>query len=94
MNTQHGDVHGRADGMMAVAPLAEPIFWIALALCIVAQIAILRSAFARRGGSVAAVPGDSVGVIPHSPRSAEMVWAVIPAIGLGFLFAAIWRAIH
>lgn len=86
MNTQHGDMHGPAEGIMVVVPLAEPIFWIALALSVVAQIAILRAAFARRP--------DSVGPIPHSPRGAEMLWALIPAIGLAFLFAATWRAIH
>lgn len=86
MNTQHGDMHGPAEGIMVVVPLAEPIFWIALALCVVAQIAILRAAFARRAGSVAS--------IPRSPRGAEMLWAIIPAVGLGFLFAATWRAIH
>lgn len=54
----------------------------------VAELAILRAAFTPRsddGGS---------GPIPHSPRGAEMMWAVIPAIALIFLFAATWRAIH
>ncbi len=86
MNTQPGDVHAHEQGIAAGQSLGEPIFWIAAALCLVAQIAILRAAFAPRA--------DTAGPIPHSPRGAEMLWAIIPAIGLGFLLAATWRAIH
>lgn len=68
--------------------LAEPIFWIAAALCIIAELAILRSAFIPRGRA-----GDS-GQIPHSPRGAEMIWGVIPAIALALLLGVTWRAIH
>ncbi|MEO8577391.1 MAG: hypothetical protein ABI556_11845 [Gemmatimonadales bacterium] len=68
--------------------LTEPIFWIAAALCVVAEVAILRSAFIPRSHA------SDTGPIPNSPRGAEMMWAVIPAIGLAFLLAATWRAIH
>jgi heme/copper-type cytochrome/quinol oxidase subunit 2 len=68
--------------------LAEAIFWIAAALCIVAELAILRAAF-RPGG----MSGDNA-PIPNSPRGVEMVWAVIPAIILAALLAATWRAVH
>lgn len=68
--------------------VAEPIFWIAATLCIIAEIAILRSAFIPRART-----GDS-GQIPHSPRGAEMMWGVIPAIALALLLRATWRAIH
>jgi heme/copper-type cytochrome/quinol oxidase subunit 2 len=34
------------------------------------------------------------GPIPHSPRGAEMLWAVIPAIALAALLAATWQAVH
>jgi len=66
----------------------ELIFWIAAALCILGELAILRAAFAPP-----ADPGSSVPV-PHSPRATEMLWAVIPAIGLALLLAMTWRAIH
>ena len=67
---------------------AGPIFWIAAALCVVAELAILRAAFAP--------PTDagSSALVPHSPRGTEMIWAVIPAIVLAFLLAATWRAVH
>ena len=68
--------------------LAEPIFWVAASICVVAELFILRSAFAppRDAG-----PGAPV---PQSPRGTEMIWAVIPAIILAVLLAATWRAIH
>ena len=67
---------------------AEPIFWIAAALCVIAEIAILRAAFIPRSHA------SESGPIPHSPRGAEMIWAVIPAIALALLLGATWRAIH
>ncbi|HMA21744.1 MAG TPA: hypothetical protein VKO87_13130 [Gemmatimonadaceae bacterium] len=72
------------DGMLH--SLAEPIFWIAAALCVIAELAILRSAFMPRPGSDAPVP--------QAPRGTEMLWAVIPAIVLAVLLAATWRAVH
>jgi heme/copper-type cytochrome/quinol oxidase subunit 2 len=68
--------------------LAEPIFWIAAALCLVAELAILRSAFTPRKETSDSAP------MPHSPRGAEMMWAVIPPIGVALLLAATWPAIH
>ncbi len=67
---------------------SELIFWIASGLCVIAELAILRSAFAPH------THADTPASIPHSPRGTEMVWAVIPAIILGVLLAATWRAIH
>lgn len=67
---------------------SELIFWIACGLCVVAELAILRSAFSPHANADTPTP------IPHSPRGTEMVWAVIPAIILGVLLAATWRAIH
>ncbi len=67
---------------------AEPLFWIAAALCVVAELAILRAAFA---------PARTVEVstaVPRSPRGTEMVWAIIPAIILAALLAATWGALH
>jgi heme/copper-type cytochrome/quinol oxidase subunit 2 len=67
-------------------PLAEPIFWIAAVICIVAEIALLRSAF---------VPHrQTAESLPHSQRGLEMIWAIVPAIGLAILLAATWRAVH
>lgn len=57
-------------------------------MCIVAELMILRAAFA---------PPRDVGIaaeVPQSPRGTEMIWAVIPAIVLAFLLAATWQAVH
>jgi heme/copper-type cytochrome/quinol oxidase subunit 2 len=59
-------------------PIAEVIFWIAAVICIVAELA-------RPGNSATAM---------HAARGSEMLWAVIPAIGLLFLLAATWRAVN
>ena len=67
---------------------AEILFWIAAALCAVAELAILRAVFSPQGNASSSAP------IPHSPRGAEMLWAVLPAIALAALLAATWRAIH
>jgi heme/copper-type cytochrome/quinol oxidase subunit 2 len=68
--------------------LSEPIFWIAAALCIVAELAILRAAFAPPTDAGPAAP------VPQSPRGLEMIWAIIPAVILAILLAATWRAVH
>jgi len=67
---------------------AEILFWIAAASCALAELAILRAVFSPHGNASSSAP------IPHSPRGAEMLWAVLPAIALAALLAATWRAIH
>jgi heme/copper-type cytochrome/quinol oxidase subunit 2 len=79
-------MHEHVEGILQ--PAAEPIFWIAAAICVVAELLILRAAFAPPGDAGASAP------VPQSPRGIEMIWAVIPAVMLGLLLAATWRAIH
>jgi hypothetical protein len=61
--------------------LADAIFWVAVAACLVAQVAILRSVVVTRAGSTAR-------------RAAEIAWAVAPAVALALVFAATWRTLH
>lgn len=68
--------------------LAEPIFWIAAAICVIAELAILRSAFLPRPGAIESE------TLPHSSRGIEMIWAVMPAVALAILLAATWRAVN
>jgi heme/copper-type cytochrome/quinol oxidase subunit 2 len=63
------------------------VFWCALALCVVAEVAILRSVFAPRRLS-----DKTASSVPHSPRGTEILWGVIPAIALAALLFATWRA--
>ena len=67
-------------------PLAETIFWIAVAACAVAEIAILRFTFASHRASKSEL-------VPSSSRSGEIAWAILPAIGLILLLGATWQRI-
>ena len=68
--------------MMPSLLLREAIFWIAAALCVAAEIAILRSMLR---GSRPATPDRSPAVDTDVPRGrplAEIIWAGLPAIAL------------
>jgi|SRR3954462_9397505 heme/copper-type cytochrome/quinol oxidase subunit 2 len=68
-------------------PLAETIFWIAAAACIVAEIAILRS-------TSAAKPAAKSELVPAASRRSEVVWAIVPAIALLVVLVATWRKVE
>jgi hypothetical protein len=65
-------------------PVADAIFWIAVACCSVAQLAIIRS--------VVAAPATSADSRAH--RVVEIAWAVLPGVALVFVLVATWRAMH
>ena len=69
-------------------PLADAIFWIAVACCSIAQVAIIRSVIL----SPARVPGSE----PTSAtrRIGEIAWAVLPGLALIVLFAFTWGAMR
>ena len=66
--------------------LAGAILWAALALCAVAQVALLHSFFL--GGSR---PRPGTGRVF---RATETLWVVLPAVGLACLLAVTWRTVH
>jgi heme/copper-type cytochrome/quinol oxidase subunit 2 len=68
--------------------LADAIFWVAVACCVVAQLAIVHSVVI----SPARVPGSQPTTIGR--RVAELAWAVIPGVALGFVLVFTWRAMH
>lgn len=68
------------------ASLADAIFWIAVALCTVAQLALLRSFFA--GASRPSREATA------AFRASETAWAVLPALVLVALLGATWQARH
>ena len=78
MNHTHGMAHS----------LAEPIFWVAAVICVVAELAILRSAFMPRPDTIESAE------MPHTSRGIEMIWAIVPAVALAVLMAATWRAVN
>src|ERR1051326_7907911 len=69
--------------------LADAIFWIAVACCSIAQLAILRSAIVSPTGA-----GDASGNRAGSRRAAEIVMAILPGIALAIVLVMTWRVMH
>lgn len=63
--------------------LADAILWCSIALCLVAQLALLHSFFL---GASRPAPGSR-----RTFRATETLWVVLPAVGLAVLLAATWR---
>ena len=68
--------------------VAEAVFWIAVACCAVAQVAILRSIM------ISPTQSEQSTTAPASHRAIEIGWAVLPGIALIFVFVYKWAAIH
>ena len=68
--------------------VAAAVFWIAAACCLVAQIAVIRSAVR------APMPGSPNGAVAMPRRSIEIAWTIVPAIVLALVLMATWRAMH
>jgi heme/copper-type cytochrome/quinol oxidase subunit 2 len=68
--------------------IADAIFWIAVACCVVAQLAIVQS--------VVVSPARAADHEPASAtrRIAEIAWAILPGVALAVVFVFTWRAIH
>lgn len=62
------------------------LFWLAVVCCVVAQIEILRSALK--------TPPASDSSVPAPARWSEVMWTLIPAIGLAVVLVFTWRAIE
>jgi heme/copper-type cytochrome/quinol oxidase subunit 2 len=68
---------------------ADGLFWIAVACCVVAQAAIVRSSLVSPAQAPSSDEPASV-----TRRALEVCWAVVPGIALAFLFVATWHAMH
>lgn len=67
---------------------ADGLFWMSVACCAFAQYCILRSVGGARHAPT------STATLPRQRGSMEMVWAIVPALGLMLLLVFTWRAIH
>ena len=67
---------------------ANGLFWTSVACCAVAQIFIIRSV---RGARYVPEP---TAMMPRTRNAVEMLWAVLPAVGLVVLLTFTWRAIQ
>jgi heme/copper-type cytochrome/quinol oxidase subunit 2 len=59
------------------------LFLVAAAICVVSQVALVRSGLRARPESTP----------DRSSRLKEVAWAILPAIVLGVVLVATWRAI-
>jgi hypothetical protein len=66
--------------------VAAGLFWISVACCLVAQVLIVRSVLAAR--RLPAVRPD----LPRANGGVELLWSVVPGIGLALLLLFTWRA--
>ncbi|MDF1502585.1 hypothetical protein [Roseisolibacter sp. H3M3-2] len=71
------------------ANVADAVFWIAVVACVVAQAAITRSVLVARQPELPA----GARVAP-ARRSAELAWALLPALALAGVLALTWRELH
>lgn len=62
--------------------LRDGIFWVAVACCVVASLAIVRATIA---------VGEGAGAASRPRRAVEIAYAVVPAIFLGVVLVATWR---
>ncbi|MGH7621255.1 MAG: hypothetical protein ACREMU_02855, partial [Gemmatimonadaceae bacterium] len=82
----------RAEIHMLASP-ADAIFWVAVACCSVAQVAIIRSVFITQSRTAQST-GDTATAPSPARRVAELAWAVLPSFALIVLFLFTWRAMH
>lgn len=69
------------------AAFVPALFWIAVGLCAVAQVFILRAVFR-------ALPAPPVSSsVPAPKRWPEILWAVLPVFGLAAAFYGAWLAL-
>ena len=67
-------------------PLSLNLFWLAVVCCVVAQIEILRSALK--------TPPASDNSVPVPPRWSEVLWTLVPAVGLAVVLVFTWHAVQ
>ena len=71
------------------ASLAGVTFWLSVASCVIAEVAIINATL-RVSGAPAT---DGRAVLPHPRRWLEIVWVTLPAIALLALLLVTARAI-
>ena len=71
------------------ASLAGVMFWLSVASCVVAELAIIRATLRLSRASTT----DAALALPHPRRWLETVWLVLPALALTALLVVTWRSI-
>ena len=94
--SRHTDRNSLEDTSISFDPgVATAIFWVAVACCAIAQVAIVRSAArtASRSAHVHRDGGQAAGV-PRPHPAAEVAWTLVPAVMLALVLLVTWRALH
>jgi heme/copper-type cytochrome/quinol oxidase subunit 2 len=68
--------------------IADAIFWIAVAFCAVAQVAIVQSVIVSPARAPEHAPASA------TRRAVEIAWAILPGVALAVVLVFTWRAIH
>jgi hypothetical protein len=74
--------------------LADAIFWIAVACCTIAQLAIVRSAVVSPSTAAERAGGGMPVSRPTLRRAAEIAWAVLPGFALAAVLVFTRRAMR
>ena len=77
--------------------VADAIFWIACACCVLAQAAIVRSVVispASRQSTDGAMRPAEPSSRRHFARAIDLAWAVLPGIALAVVLFYTWAAMH
>ena len=80
--------------MSADFTLRVAIFWIAAFMCIVAEIGILRSMLRGSRANAAVTSNERDALVPRGRPAVELVWAILPALGLILVLALTRGAIR
>jgi len=70
------------------------LFWVATFCCIIAELFILRSVLFGRARMAEQHNASDGPRIARASRSAEIAWAVLPAVGLLVILYLTWRAVE
>lgn len=79
--------------------LAYGLFWTSVACCLVAQFFIIRSILGTHLPAAGGPPGVPAGAgearpLPRRRGGLELLWAVVPAVGLAVLLYFTWQAVE
>ena len=73
--------------------IRSALFWLATACCVFAEVAILRSLLFGNARKAEQQHENDSSRVGTSTRSAEIAWALLPAVGLLFVLYLTWGAV-
>jgi heme/copper-type cytochrome/quinol oxidase subunit 2 len=75
--------------------VADAIFWVACACCVIAQAAIVRSVIISPASRQSADgPMSTSSPASRARRGIDIAWAIIPGLALALVLFYTWSAMH